>query len=148
MHIYTAAMTAYESVAAATEETLFQLVTPSTRRARILEIAVGLRSVTSTDQAALVKLLRQTSAGTSSGTLTPRAHDPADPAALCTAAITFTAEPTAGDVLKTWNVVVQSGLLVYPLLDAELFMAVSTRLGLSVNSPQAQSVLAYVTWQE
>lgn len=149
MHIYTAAMTTYEAIGVATAETVIQLVTPSTRRARILEVSIGIKSVTSTDVAALVQLVRQSTAGTTGATITPRPHDDADPASLCTANITFSStEPTTSAIIKAWNVIVQSSIMVFNVSGDCIQMPISGRLALTINSPQAQNVIASITWQE
>jgi hypothetical protein len=148
MHQYKIGATG-QSTSAATAKTLLQYVTPATRRAMVKEVAIGFSSTTTSDQPALVELLRQTTAGTATAS-TPLLLDPADPAALGSGQINATAEPTAGDVLASWIVPVVGGELVYQLpLGDDIVMAVSTRIGLRVTTAQAQSnITSYIKVQE
>lgn len=149
MHRYSVSATA-QSTSAATTKTLIQLITGSTRRAAILEVTIAFKSSTTTDAPALVELLRQTTVGTAGSNPTPILEDPADPPAIATAGINYSAEPTASDILRSWDVPVQGGLVVYQFpLGYEVVMGVSTRLGLRVTTPQAQTgVEARIVWQE
>lgn len=139
------------SLSAATAKTLVQLVTPSTRRARIVEFAIGFSSVTATDPTVLMEFRLQTSAGTSSaGTISKT--DTLDPAALASTNITFTAEPTeTGDIgYGPWPVTPIGGLLIYQAPEnEEIKMNISERVGLRATSPNALSnVAGYIVWQE
>ena len=53
-------------------------------------------------------------------------------------------------MLRSWNVPVQGGLLVYQMpLGEEILVAASGRIGLRVTSPQAQSnVTSYIAFDE
>ena len=148
MHQYVA-RTLSNAIAATTAETLIQIVTPSTRRAELIRWGVSFDGVTATDAAVDVELLRQTTAGTASAQ-TPLLLNPADPAALCSAQITFTAEPTAGDILEAHQVTPIGGLLVVEYArDERPVMAVSTRLALRATAPTSGvNVTAFMVWQE
>lgn len=150
MHRYTQRFTAV-SLSAATAKTVVQLVTPSTRRSRIVEFGVSFSSVTSSDPTVLAEFRQQSTAGTSSaGTITKT--DTLDPAALASTLITFTAEPTdtAAIGYGPWQVTPIGGLFVYQMPEAEeIKMNVSERIGLRLNSPNALSnVAGYIVWQE
>lgn len=151
MHIYRTGFSGV-SLASGTAKTLVQLVTPATRRAKIIEISFSAASVTATDPAVLLELLIQTTAGTSSaGTIA--LMDQADPAALCSTVVSVTAEPTgttpagAGPFYTT----PVGGLLVYQSPQGfELEMLVSTRVGLRATAGSAltSNVGGYIIWQE
>ncbi|MFI5228398.1 MAG: hypothetical protein ACHQWU_04970 [Gemmatimonadales bacterium] len=146
MHIYTIESGEF-SLVAATAKTVLQLVLGATRRAKILEIGVSLESITSTDQPGLVELRKQSTAGTSTS-FTPNPVDAADPAAIQTALNTFTAEPTdVAAVFPPMRLTPVGGLLVYAWT-VDLLPAVSTRVGLRLTFPQAQSGRAWLTYQE
>lgn len=148
MHRYTTRSGA-QSLAAATAETLLQLVTGSTRRAKIVGFTLSFSSVTATDVPVLVEFLLQTTAGTASAA-TPQPDDQADPAAIATAQATFTAEPTASTVLRAFTLTPVGGHITCDLeaMAKEIKMLVSTRVGLRVTAPQAQSNVHAEVWHQ
>jgi hypothetical protein len=77
------------------------VVASATVRPRVYEAIIG-NSATPADQAALYALTRFTAAGTAGSSPTPIAVDPGDVAAVATAGITHSAEPTyaATDLLQ------------------------------------------------
>jgi hypothetical protein len=142
------------SLTGGAERTLLQLITPSTRRARLLTLAVGGSSVSASDPPMIVKLKLQGTAGTSSS-ITPVALDRADPAALCSGLQAFSGtEPSdLGTLYGPLPLTPVGGLLVYnfasSLGDEHIIIGTSTRLGIVANSPNALSnVYAMLTWQE
>ena len=77
----------------AAPQTLINVIGSTSVRPRVYEFIVG--SVTTPgDQAATIVLGRTTSAGTAGSSPTPQPLDNAEVAAVCTAAITHSAEPT------------------------------------------------------
>ena len=142
------------ALVANTVQTLLQIVTPSTRRARLLRAGISFDGVAASDVPVTVDLILQTSGGTASA-MTPVALDPADPAALVTALKTFTAEPTnaGGDAIVVagpWFVTPNGGLWVpeWPQ-GLDVLMAISTRVGIRAKAPtNAVNVLAHMIWQE
>lgn len=138
-----------EALAAATAETIIQLVTPSTVRARLIEFGVFFDGVTSTAEPVDVALSRQTTAGTASaGTVSPL--DAGAPTGLTTAQITFTVEPTTTIELGRWMVHPQGGALVikYDLWAEAPVMNVSTRLALICTAAAVVNVSAYMKFCE
>ena len=139
-----ACRTSAVSVAAATTQTLVQAVAADANTPLVVkQISVSFKDPTSSDTEVLVELLRQTTAGTSSA-LTPVAYrEQNSAAARFTALQTFTAEPTAGNLLDSWYVLPYGGLFViqYPL-DGE--PTCTTRIGVRVttNASQVQTVAA------
>lgn len=139
MHIYDNAMTADVSLTAGVATTVWQLVTPATRWAKILWFAGGFRSTNSTDQPCIVELVRQSTAGTPGGSITPRPKNPAMPAALCSVAITFSGEPTLTHVTFTTVIPPQGGNFVIQCpLGNEWELQTSDRWALRLTCPQAQ----------
>jgi len=139
-----------EALGAATAETLLQLRGATAVKAQVCELSVSFDGVTSTDAPAVVRLLRQSTDGTATAA-TEVLWDPDAPTASVTSFHSFTVEPTAGDVLATWEVHPQGGnLQVYwppgegPILDN----AATSRLGLEVTSPAAVNAVAYIAWWE
>jgi hypothetical protein len=151
MHIYRAFSTA-TSLSSTVAKTMFQIVTPSTRKVKLLEFGVSFSSVTSTDGPVVAEFLVNSGAGTASA-MTPIAIDLGDPASLCTGCQNiFTVEPTgttaAGPGPITCTPV--GGLFVYPFAQGvELVVPVSTKLGFRLTAPSALSnVYAYAIFQE
>jgi hypothetical protein len=141
--------TVNNALAAATAETLIQLVAPATVRARIIEFGVMFDGVTSTAEPVDIRLVRQTTAGTASaGTLVPL--DAGAPTSLLTSQITFTAEPTNTNVLGAWMIHPQGGMLVikWDLWAEAPVMNVSTRLGLEATAAATVNTTAYIKWVE
>jgi len=123
-----------EALATAATETILQLVTGSTRRAKVTEVFIGFDGTSSTQEPVDVELLRQSSAGTGSA-ITPAPDDPQSPAAIATAQGQFSAEPTAGTVLRRWMVHPQGDRMHVQLpLGREVRMNVSERIGLRVTT--------------
>lgn len=140
-----------QAIASSTAETILQLVGPSTSRLRIVEFGISFDGTTAANAPVDVQLLRQTTAGTASTTAqVPVKMDPADPAPAATFNYTYTAEPTAGDVLGSWQLTPNGGLFVmqYPL-GREPVMAASGRVGLKVT-PGAFTLnaTAYLVFEE
>jgi hypothetical protein len=147
-HIYTVNNAADVSLVGATAKTVIQLVTGATRKIWVKEVAIGFKSVTATDVPVLVQLVRQSTAGTMSA-VTPNPDVEGHPAAISTAQENATAEPTSGAVVKEWLITPIGGQLVYQLpLGDEIEMAVSSKLGLLVTAPQAESCRAYIKFNE
>lgn len=131
-----------EAVAAATAETILQLVSPASLRPSIEELRVSFSNPASSDGPALVELVRQTSAGTSAAGPTPRPTDPAAPASLCSTLKDFTVEPTDGGVVVYKTYLPVQATLEKVFDKDEIRLAISDRLGLRITAPQAQTVCA------
>jgi hypothetical protein len=138
-----------QSTTAATAKCLVQINAAATRRVLVKEVSIGFASTTSSDGAALVELVRATTAGTATSS-TPLLNDPGATAATAGGSINSTVEPTVTDVLRSWNVPVQGGLLVYQMpLGEEVLVAASGRIALRVTTPQNQSsVTSYIAFDE
>lgn len=70
--------------AAGTTVTILEVIAATTTRGRIYDIIIG-SDATPADVAGEFNIIRGTVSGTGTGTVTPHAFDPADPAALLTA---------------------------------------------------------------
>jgi len=150
-HLYNVPILNTADVTVTGLQTLCQIITPATRRAWILELALSGKSISSTDVPVRVELIRQTSAGTSGATITPVPFNPDYPAALCTVNATFSAEPSDGNVIPRgpWYVSPVGGLYVLQLpLGLEVEMPVSARLALRIFTAQATSIRANLVIQE
>lgn len=138
-----------EAIAASTAETLVQLRGATTTRGKVIAWGVAFDGATATDAPVLVRLLRQSTDGTASAA-TEVPFDPSAPAALITAHHSFSAEPTAGDVLEVHEVHPNGGALIReyalgrePMIDD----ATSSRIAIEVNGPACNAV-AWLHWEE
>ena len=139
-----------EVIASAATETLVQVVTGATAKARIKEWGVSFDGVDATKTPIRVDLLRQTTAGTSAA-LTLVKNDPDDVAALASALQDFSAEPTPGDILWTEYVTPAGGFDRVQLpLGEEIVMQESERIGLRVVVPTGSNcnATAYIRFEE
>jgi len=139
-----------EAVATAATETLVQVVTGATRKAKIKEWGVAFDGADATATPIRVDLLRQTTAGTSSS-LTIVQNDPDDPTVIATALQDFSAEPTAGDVLWSEYLTPAGGFDRVQLpLGEEIVMDVSQRIGLRVVVPSGSNcnAIGYIKFEE
>lgn len=136
------------AVAAASNavKSMLQVVAGSTTRPLVKAWEVSLDGTDSTKTPVLVELLRQTTAGTSSA-LTLVKVDEASVSALATGLKTFTAEPTAGDILASVYLSPAGGIYSYqyPLGD-EPVIASSGRLGIRVTTVTASGTPNVTAW--
>ena len=140
-----------ESVAAATVETILQVVAGATKPVRVSRFGVSFNGVVVTDQPVRVELILMTSDGTSSAFI-PRRMDANSEASLATARTSHTAEPAVGDVLVVHYVSPAGGNLVdvfsagYP--DERPLVAPSGRIGIRVLAVAAVNVNAFLIFDE
>ncbi len=150
MGIYAVTSEGEEAGAAATSETIVQLRGAPVVKGRLRAVTISMDGTVSVDAPAFVRLMRQTTDGTATAaTETP--YDPDDPAANITGFHSFTAEPTAGDVLDQWEVHQQGAILLDkwprgegPVIDA----AASSRIGLVVTPSAVVNVVATLVFEE
>lgn len=149
MHQYQTTATAV-SLTAATAKTVIMISAPSSRRGKVKELAVGFSSTNTAHAPVLVRLMRATTAGTAGSSATPAPIDPADPAALFTAGVNYSAEPTLTDtVAGPFRITPVGGQLIYPIpLGDEVFIATSGRVALVCTAPDGQTVDAYIKHEE
>lgn len=147
--IYSATTEAEEALAAATAETVVQLRGATAVKARIVEWGISFDGTSATAAPVQVRLLRQSTDGTATGAVEAK-WDPDSPAANCTAFHSFTAEPTAGDVLAHYEVHPQAGLIIqYPLgREPTLDDATTSRIAVEANAPAVVNCAAYIVWEE
>lgn len=149
MGLYSVTAEAEEPLAAATAETVLQLRGGTNTKARLVEWGVSFDGVSATEQPVQVRLLRQTTDGTGTGA-NERLWDLDDPTPGVVGFHSFTAEPTAGDVLAHYNVHPQAGLVMqYPLgREPIIDNAATSRLAIECTAPAAVNVAAYMVWEE
>lgn len=147
MSVYTTEISDVALVAA-TEQTILQ-IRAVTRSALITEWSVSFDGVTLGDTPCLVRLARSTTAATgTTGAANKRVSHAA--AATTTVKHTVTVEPTLGDVLETFYVTPNGGLLVmqYPQ-DGQILVQAGEYLSLIVESVDGgMNVAGWIGWTE
>ena len=139
-----------EALGAATAETVLQLRGSTATKAAVAEVSVSFDGTTAGNAPAVVRLLRQSTDGTATAA-TEVPWDPDNPTANVTGHHSFSAEPTAGDVLATWEVHPQGGVLLVQWAPGEgpiVDNATSSRIGLEVTAPDVVNCVAYLAWWE
>lgn len=134
--------------------TLMQLVTGATRRLWVNEFSISGKSVNAADVSVRVEWVRQTDVGTGSAAISASTIgniNEGQPAMIATAREGFSAEPAGGTeiVRGPWYISPVAGLytLQIPLGD-ELEMAISSRLGLRMVTPQSTIMRCNVVIKE
>ena len=123
-------------------KTILQLSAAGNHRALVDELSVQFGGVSNTDEPVLVRLVRQTSAGTGGTAGTVHKANPGDAETVQTqatvgpASAAWTGEPTdAGQLaLPEWKIHPQSGLVWQAPLDQPVVVPGSGRIGVVVTS--------------
>lgn len=136
------------SLSAATEKSVLQIVAPTHIRLKVTGFTIGFAGTSGTDGPVLVRLIRTTTAGTSTSTTPVKMRPGTDETIQSTAGRDFSAEGTNGDVVWEDRVHPQSSKSVYFPLGLEIDMAGGTRLALKCNAPQAQTANATIWYEE
>lgn len=128
-----------QALAADTAETVLQLTTATNHRVKIKGFSITLSGTAAKDL--IVRVLRQSTAGTSGTSVTPFKLDNAAAETVQTGAATnFSAEPTAGDVLQ-YKRLQSSYEKIFPL-GQELLVPGSGRIAVEVTSVGATASVA------
>ena len=144
----------YPATASGTStKTLLQLVTPANQCVVIKEVSISFAGTSPTAAPIEVNLVWQTSAGTMTA-LTPLNETLGSGETIqCTAQRDATAEPTTTNVIRTWYVHPQLGLLWVPTMPWDEIIirpgGSARRMGLMVITPGASvSTTAYIRFEE
>ena len=120
-----------QSLAADIAETVLQLTTVANHRIRIKGFSMTISGTASRDL--IMRVLKQSTAGTSGTAVTPVKIDPAAAETIQTGAATnFSAEPAAGDVLQ-YKRLQSSYEKIFPL-GQEIIIARGSRIAIEVTS--------------
>lgn len=134
------------TLVATTAKTILQLVAPANQRGDLRRMGVTFNGVNPTGTPVLVELMRQTTAGTSSAG-TPKRDNPGAESIQFTSRITFTAEPTAGDVLREFLIHPQGGHI--EVFDyGEIEIAGGERIGIRCTAPEGVNVRGFLSAEE
>lgn len=145
--LFGSAVTAEIALSAATAKTILQLIAPTNHRVKILGWGVSFDGTSASAEPVVVRLLRQTTAGTVTS-LTPKQTRTAAETIQSTASHTATAEPTAGDVLDIQNVHPQ-GSHFWPMTPGqEIVVGGGGRIGIECTAPANVNVIGKMFFEE
>jgi hypothetical protein len=134
-----------QAIAANTAETILQLTAAANHRVRIKAFSVTVAGTAALDL--IVRVLRQSTSGTSGTTVTPVKIEPAAAETIQTAAATnFSAEPTAGNVLQ-YKRLQGSYEKIFPL-GQEIIVEGGGRIGVEITCTATATVAAEILFEE
>lgn len=136
------------ALAAATAKTVLKIVAPANHRVAILGWGVSFDGISPTAEPVVVRLLRQTTAGTFTSLTPVKADGSLGETVQTTAGHTATVEPTAGNILKRVNVHPQSGYEEVVPLGQEFVLAGGEQVGIECTAPAAVNVIPYIKFEE
>jgi hypothetical protein len=142
------AVTAEVALVAATAKTVLQISAPTNIPLKLKSWGVSFDGTATTNEPVVVRLLRQTTAGTMTSLTLVKADSDRTGTIQTTATHSASAEPTAGDVLDRMDIHPQGGYVyVYAPDDCDIIPA-NTRLGIECTAPQAVNVIAKMRFEE
>lgn len=123
-----------EALAAASTETILQVVAPANHPIKVTGAQVSFKGTDNTAEPIRAEVLRQSTAGTASALgLVERSITGAT--IQTSAQQDFTAEPTPGNILEALNIHPQAGVVYDFPFDEPIWVAGGGRLGLRVITP-------------
>lgn len=131
-----------------TAKTILQLASAANSLVAVQEVTVTFDGTVAANTPVIVQLVRQTSAGTMTNR-TPLKLKDTSTALQSSGQENASAEPTVGDMIRTYHIHPQAGVL-YPLSlpDGEVEMAGGTRFAVKVNAVQNVNCLATIIAEE
>jgi hypothetical protein len=135
------------ALTAATAKTVLQLVAPSNHCVAVKGFSISFDGTSSSAEPVQVDILRQSTAGTSSAG-TPVEETLTGVTLQTTSRITVTVEPTAGNVLRRYDVHPQTGILEKFTLEDEILLGSAGRLGIRCTAPANVNCLAHFSFEE
>lgn len=137
------------ALSAATAKTVLQILAPTNQRVRIVGFGLFFDGSIPNAEPVVVKLVRQTTAGTMSAvTLVKTGPVPGSESIQTQASHTASVEPTTTDILDIYEIHPQAGIEKLFPLGRELVMAGGSRLGLLVTAPAAVNCVAKIFGEE
>lgn len=132
------------ALAATTAEVVLRVNAATDRPVDVAEIGVSFNGVDNTAVPVLVELLRLADNGTMTAVTPVKQNDSLAEGIGATAAKPDSAEPTTGDVLRTWYVHPQTGLVeVFPP-DARPVVGGGDRIGIQCTAPAGVTCNVYL----
>jgi hypothetical protein len=137
-----------QALSSDTTETLIQLAAPANQRVKILRWGVFFDGTQPRNEPVQIRLLRQTSSGTADALSLVLLDDSLSETPQTSARSNFTAEPSSGDVLESYNIHPQQGIFVPYVLGQELIIGGGGRIGVDCNAPNNVNARAFIIGEE
>jgi hypothetical protein len=137
-----------QALSSDTTETLIQLAAPANQRVKILRWGVFFDGTQPRNEPVQIRLLRQTSSGTADALSLVLLDDSLSETPQTSARSNFTAEPSSGDVLESYNIHPQQGIFVPYVLGQELILGGGGRIGVDCNAPNNVNARAFIIGEE
>lgn len=116
-------------------KTICQIIAASNHRVLLNEWSISFKGITNSAAPIKVDILRQTTAGTSGSAANVRKGDSTDDETIQTTANqNFSAEPTASDILRSYEIHPQTGFVWQAPYGKELIIPGGSRLGIRVTA--------------
>jgi hypothetical protein len=132
----------------ATAKSLVQLVTVANHIIAITGYGIGGRGTSNTQQPGLIELVRQSDAGTSAALATRKKQVSRTETLQTTARNLITVEPTTGDTVRSHTVHPQTDLEIRDGFGNEVEVEGGSRLGMRAEFADAQTIDAYMDFEE
>lgn len=137
------------ALSAGVAKTVLQITAPTNQRVRILAFGIFFDGSVPNAEPVVVKLVRQSNAGTMSALTLVKTGPVAGSETLQTQGFhTATSEPTTTDILDIFEIHPQAGVEKLFPLGREIVIAGGTRLGLVVTSPSALNCIPKIFGEE
>lgn len=130
------------------KKTLLQLVAAANHAIALTEIGAAFHGVSNTAEPIKVELQRQTDAGTMSAATIRKQDDSGGDTFDASAQHTATVEPTGTDVLRTWAVHPQTGIVKEFGDISPIIIGAGDRLGLCVTAGADVNCDCYMAFEE
>ncbi len=137
-----------QAMVAATVQTLIQLLAVANHRVALLGYGIGGEGTSNTEVPGVIDILRQSTAGTASALTLVKLQETISETLLTTGQEDVTVEPTPGDILRTHTVHPQAALDIRDAFSREIIMGGAGRLAMRAEYTQAQTVDAYMDFEE
>ncbi|WP_254512848.1 hypothetical protein [Anatilimnocola floriformis] len=131
------------ALAAATAKTVLQLVAPSNHRVKVQRLSVSFEGTNTTDAPVQIDIVRQTTAGTSTGTTPVKDNDSDAETLQTTANRAASDEPTTTDLLDSKMCHPQGRIDFGPFT-----IPGGGRIGIRCNAPNAVDCIASAVFEE
>lgn len=136
------------ALAGATAKTVLQVAAPANQRVAVRSFGVSFDGISGSAEPVLVELLRQTTAGTMSACTEVVEDDSLPETVQAVGQRAASVEPTAGSVIRSYEVHPQSGIERVFGPDEEIIVKGGGRLGLRLTAPAAVNAAAFFSLEE
>lgn len=128
------------SLSAGVAKTALEVTAAANHRVKLLGVEIFFKGISTTDTPVKVDLARITTTGTGTAGTALKNDVDDDETIQTTFEFASSVEPTYGNVIKTWEVHPQTGLIFYFPMGQEIVINGGDLFGVRCNAAQAQTV--------